>query len=286
LSNNNQISNILDKYNSSDYPEKVELIGNNPIEGELKIFVNKSVINEIDAFLSADLLNECGGVLLGNVYKNNSDELFIVSDSFIIAKKTISGISKLTFTHDTWQEINNEFDKYHNNKIILGWFHSHPGHGVFLSGYDIFIQENFFNEEYMIAYVYDPVNKENAFFNWNNTKLSKSKGYFLILDGFKLSLDLNESEFQRPKNEKKSSHFGSKKFILLFIVLLLINMICTTLLFIDNYNLKIQIENIRENNMKLISLKNTIEKMEVRVNDLMLKQLNQQDSIKNIGNNK
>jgi len=123
LSNINQISNKLDKYNSSDYPEKVELIGNNPFAGELKIFINKSIINEIDAYLSTDLLNECGGVLLGNVYKNNSDELFIVSDSFIIAKKTISDISKLTFTHDTWQEINNEFEKYHNNKIIYDKIH-------------------------------------------------------------------------------------------------------------------------------------------------------------------
>jgi len=30
------------------------------------------------------------------------------------------------------------------DKKIVGWYHSHPGFGIFLSEYDLFIHRNFF----------------------------------------------------------------------------------------------------------------------------------------------
>ena len=51
---------------------------------------------------------------------------------------------------------------------MLGWFHSHPGYGVFLSGMDMFIENNFFNLPYQVAYVVDPLSGKDGFFGWED----------------------------------------------------------------------------------------------------------------------
>jgi hypothetical protein len=53
---------------------------------------------------------------------------------------------------------------------LVGWYHSHPGHGVFLSAYDEFIQAQFFPEEGQIAIVIDPQTGEEGVFVTRNGK--------------------------------------------------------------------------------------------------------------------
>ncbi|HEY5533523.1 MAG TPA: hypothetical protein VIL99_01085 [Ignavibacteria bacterium] len=280
MNNNSKISDSEDRFEFSDFPVNSEIAGIIPADGDLRIFIRKSTIEDIDAYLSTDKSNECGGVLIGNVFKDDFGQLFIISDNFIIAEKTISGISKLTFTHDTWQEINDELDKYYNNKVILGWFHSHPGHRVFLSGYDIFIQENFFRDRFMVAYVFDPVNNEKAFFNWKEDKIIKSEGYYIINDNIKTSIELNNSITKEKITSKKNIFTVSKNKFYFLALALIINVIITVLLILDNNVLKSRIEDLDENNSQWKVLKNSIEKIELKVNDLMINQLNKQDSIK------
>jgi proteasome lid subunit RPN8/RPN11 len=77
----------------------------------------------------------------------------------------------LTFTHDTWQEINRIKDEHFPDLKIVGWYHSHPGLGIFLSAMDEFIHRNFFNMPWQIAYVIDPVNEESGIFRWEGGAL-------------------------------------------------------------------------------------------------------------------
>jgi len=44
------------------------------------------------------------------------------------------------------QIVHREIDKKHRDKKIVGWIHTHPDFGIFLSEYDKFIQQNFFGE--------------------------------------------------------------------------------------------------------------------------------------------
>jgi hypothetical protein len=53
---------------------------------------------------------------------------------------------------------------------LVGWYHSHPGHGIFLSAYDEFIQSQFFREEGQIAIVIDPQTGEEGVFVTRNGK--------------------------------------------------------------------------------------------------------------------
>ena len=64
----------------------------------------------------------------------------------------------------------------------MGWQHTHPGYGVFLSGYDLFIQKNFFNLPFQVAYVIDPIENTRGFFQWKNEKIKKLGGYYIYDD--------------------------------------------------------------------------------------------------------
>ncbi len=276
---NKKITYNFEDLNISEYPMNYETFGAINENERFSIFVHHNVIEEIDSFLISDVNNECGGVLLGKVFKTETNKLFIEIDNFIIAKNTKSSLSRLTFTHDTWNGINNELEVYHKDEIILGWFHSHPGHGVFLSGYDIFIQENFFNEEFMIAYVYDPVNNERAFFQWRDGQIVKSNGYNIIKKNSNPALDLSEPDIKTKYENVSEKKTNYKKYLVIIFSLLIINMIILILLIIDNNNMKTQIQDMKTNNLQINNLKTSIDKIEFKVNDLILKQLTKEDSV-------
>jgi len=79
----------------------------------------------------------------------------------------------VTFTQDTWEHIYKIKDKDYPDERIMGWYHSHPGFGVFLSDHDTFIHKNFFSSELQVAWVYDPHSDEEGCFGWSGERLER-----------------------------------------------------------------------------------------------------------------
>jgi proteasome lid subunit RPN8/RPN11 len=101
---------------------------------------------------------EVGGVLVGRI-----DGSAVISAS-IPALQAVGGSANVTFTHEVWEEALTTVDRDHPGERIVGWYHTHPGFGVFLSDYDQFIQRNFFGGEGMVALVVDPLGGEGGWF--------------------------------------------------------------------------------------------------------------------------
>ena len=55
---------------------------------------------------------------------------------------------------------------------IVGWYHSHPGFGIFLSEHDRFIHRHFFGEPGQIALVIDPLAHVEGLFAWVGHELT------------------------------------------------------------------------------------------------------------------
>ena len=70
----------------------------------------------------------------------------------------------MTFTQDTLLDLHEEMEQQHPGKLFVGWYHTHPGLGVFLSGYDTWLHEHFFPELWQVALVMDPHSPEGGFF--------------------------------------------------------------------------------------------------------------------------
>ena len=79
----------------------------------------------------------------------------------------------LTFTHDVWSEILSVVNADFPDSRIVGWYHTHPSFGLFLSQYDEFIQRNFFAEPGQVALVIDPIAGELAWFAERGKKIEE-----------------------------------------------------------------------------------------------------------------
>lgn len=95
---------------------------------------------------------EVGGFLIGHI--DDSGTHITAARAALAAQ---SGQTHLTFTHDAWDEVLPLLETDYPGQAIVGWYHSHPGFGVFLSEYDVFIQENFFGSPGQVALVVDPL---------------------------------------------------------------------------------------------------------------------------------
>ena len=79
----------------------------------------------------------------------------------------------VTFTQSTWEHIYAIKDKKFPDDRIVGWYHSHPGFGIFLSEHDTFIHKNFFSSPGQIAWVFDPHSDEEGCFVWVDGRIER-----------------------------------------------------------------------------------------------------------------
>jgi len=106
------------------------------------VVIREAVLEAILEFSEQDMSRERGGFLLGGVYGEKPQ--YAVVRHFHPALEAQGSLTSLTFTHDTWATLTREIAANFPGESILGWQHTHPGLGVFLSGYDLLIQKNFF----------------------------------------------------------------------------------------------------------------------------------------------
>jgi proteasome lid subunit RPN8/RPN11 len=128
------------------------------------VVVSEAALETILAYSDADTTRERGGFLLGSVLTD--EQTWIAVKHFHPATSARGDAASLTFTHETWAAVNREIAAHFPDEMVVGWHHTHPGLGAFLSGYDRFIQENFFREPWHIALVVDPRQRELVFYHW------------------------------------------------------------------------------------------------------------------------
>jgi proteasome lid subunit RPN8/RPN11 len=108
---------------------------------------------------------EVGGFMIGECRADLGSTRPRIMEA-IPAHAAEGDLSHLTFTHAAWEDLYRVMDRDHPDAEILGWYHSHPGHGIFLSAYDQFIQRGFFPAAWQVAVVIDPLARTEGFFAW------------------------------------------------------------------------------------------------------------------------
>jgi proteasome lid subunit RPN8/RPN11 len=150
---------------------------------------------------SADMTREIGGIWVGEVLKDDSGPYVRVDDTVDALHADEKG-AELTFTHETWEHINKEMDTKHEGKKIVGWYHTHPGFGVFLSDRDEFIHKSFFDQPFQIALVYDPKTREQGVFAWKKGSTARMNRYWI---------GRQEHNWQRPAGPEITSSSDTVK---------------------------------------------------------------------------
>lgn len=128
--------------------------------------VYKSVLDHASETTSVEIC----GVLVGEVMKDANGNYLNIS-GFIRGEHAKNSGCQVSFTHETWDYINSEMENKYKDRSIIGWYHTHPGFGIFLSEMDKFIHDNFFNMPYQIAMVIDPIADKQGIFLWIEGKI-------------------------------------------------------------------------------------------------------------------
>jgi len=100
---------------------------------------------------------EVMGFLLGEVFTWNGQQYALVRD--VVTTNLKSSSAKVRFDPAAFPRLFNKLDGSGFDYILVGWYHSHPGHTCFLSRTDLETQRTMFSQEYHSAVVIDPLNK-------------------------------------------------------------------------------------------------------------------------------
>jgi proteasome lid subunit RPN8/RPN11 len=131
----------------------------------VSVFITQKAYVRFCAHAGSDLDNEVGGWLLGKWRMDRkSGEQFIVIETVLPAQHTQHGSAFLTFTQESQVALHNLLQEDYPDKELVGWFHTHPRMGVFLSAYDTWLHHNFFPEMWQVALVIEPYSNRGGFF--------------------------------------------------------------------------------------------------------------------------
>jgi proteasome lid subunit RPN8/RPN11 len=132
------------------------------------VTVDGEVVRQIRQHARSCSKTEVCGVLIGSEDRNN-----LAIEACIGGANATQAGTHVTFTQDTWEHIYKTKDAKYPEHRIVGWYHSHPGFGVFLSDHDTFIHKNFFSSPLQVAWVYDPLSDEEGCFGWVGKRLER-----------------------------------------------------------------------------------------------------------------
>jgi proteasome lid subunit RPN8/RPN11 len=148
---------------AEDWPERQLPVRRRGIGSN--VVVTRSALNTIHTHgRETDEVEVCG-VLIGNVFRDG-DKPWVHIEACIRGNHAAGKAAQVTFTADTWTHIQDTLEKDFPEMRILGWYHTHPGYGIFLSDMDVFIHKNFFNLPWHTAFVFDPKQNQEGLFVW------------------------------------------------------------------------------------------------------------------------
>ncbi len=157
------------------------LHGHQPTANQVVVSHRQQALNQIRAHSISNLRSELGGVLLGHAYRDGT-RLIVEVLAALPARNDDHGPIHFTFTADAWSQIHNERAEKYPNLEIVGWFHTHPGLGVFYSSDDVVVHTAAFTLPWHVGLVVDPLGNQASYFGWQEGTLTPIAGYFEQLD--------------------------------------------------------------------------------------------------------
>jgi proteasome lid subunit RPN8/RPN11 len=153
----------------------------------LRVYLHEETLRAVEGMAASFPEREVGGVLLGR-FAVHHDRPYVKVEQSIPGWKAEGSATQLTFTHETWQQITAVKDREYPDLQIVGWFHSHPDLGIFLSRDDLYIHRNFFANERQVALVVDPINRDRGLFVWHQGEVKRDGGLRIYGDADDLPL--------------------------------------------------------------------------------------------------
>lgn len=122
---------------------------------------------------------EVGGYLFGHSYEGERRAAVEIKGAFCITSRDATLVHFRFEIEDTASA-----ERYQEKELpgteIIGWYHTHPGHGVFMSGVDVATHVNYFKLFHRVALVIDPLRHDFAAFTQMDGQVSSLPSIVLV----------------------------------------------------------------------------------------------------------
>lgn len=130
-----------------------------------QVYIVQSVYEEVWGHVSGSPRIECGGVLIGHPFQTLDGSItFVIVAGAIPQHSDNRSVGHFTVGPREIAAAREVMERKYPGLIPVGWYHSHPGHGIFLSGQDMTIVRSIYNSSWHIAMVIDPLHREEGVF--------------------------------------------------------------------------------------------------------------------------
>jgi len=125
------------------------------------VYVSNDVLTKAEAHFTRQARQglEAMGLLAGEPRTHEGKQYTFVEEYFT-AQNNASSVY-VRFSDAAFTDLVKQFHE-NKSKIIVGWMHSHPGYGCFMSHTDLATQEKYFPEPFHVALVADPLKTEKG----------------------------------------------------------------------------------------------------------------------------
>lgn len=146
--------------------EKMPISGASGSKYGVSIYIIQEVQRSIISYLKQNPRNESGGLLIGYPFvdMDDSNRKFVFITGHFPTNSANFGPTHFSVSPEELFQARPEIEKEFPGLVVVGWYHSHPGHGIFLSRQDMSIVEKIYNSDWHLAYVVDTLKNEDGFF--------------------------------------------------------------------------------------------------------------------------
>ena len=141
------------------------LHGSRPETGRPNVIAGHNALEQLQAHARSDVRSEVGGALLGHAYRYKG-QIYVEVKTALPAHSDDHGPNHFTFNADAWSHLHRDRAERHPELDIVGWYHTHPGLGVFYSADDVVVHSAAFTMPWHIGLVVDPASGEAGLYGW------------------------------------------------------------------------------------------------------------------------
>ena len=135
---------------------------------------------------------ECAGLLAGHASYDQSRQVTLITVREAVETRAASqSPGSVRIAPQDFHHARQQIDR--QGMRVVGWYHTHPDYGIFLSSDDKLVIQSLFNASYHVALVYDPIRKQVGCFSGpqfqrvdDSDQVTDRKRNFQIVDDWSL----------------------------------------------------------------------------------------------------
>lgn len=173
---------VMSQLNSQEklkLPKNIRQIG--LPEEKKKIYVEDYVVTYMNQLASEYSNKQSAAILLGFHTKQEDTRLTFINGAIGIPSVSVDE-DQVSFCSDLWEDIYGTMRKYFHDSEIVGWFLTRPGKSLGINEKITKIHVDQFPGREKTLFLMDPLDREDAFFIYENGKLTRQHGYYIYYE--------------------------------------------------------------------------------------------------------